>query len=493
MLVNAQVYQKSVADYYTLFAGIQSVSGEVPPPTMGHSATLLQDSRIVVLGGVGEEGVVSSLLRVLSLDMDGKWTWRAPEVSTSEVASPKRAWHTSTLVNDGVIVTAFGLDGDTSETSNDVLFLKTTDTTSGWQWSRSNPLASSVSPTIDASASVYTPNGRVLANSQATEDTSAGVDVQPSVAQNAMAAARTSLALTRPEFPYVATTEEPHDTQAEYTTSEAYSTSSVSRSSHVPSASTSKSSSSQNQGDQPATKGSVIAGTVTAAFVAALLAGAAALYVRKRASAQDADKAQIDADTSEPGAPPVSQLLYTRAAPKRMLSLGSAFSIHTTRNIHDIQDGITFERVTAREARDAVSEFGRLSPSSDTATILGPTAHAMTHASSADSAETRASVASYPFLTSVPRESELTSQNSHEGYDLGLNLIRSRSIESQESAGTVTPQFARWPSSLDPPELQDELRQARPSIDIAEHSSSNPFDDSHAVSPKIASSRSIGC
>lgn len=461
----------------------QSVTGEVPPSAMGHSAIPLEDSRIVVFGGVGEDGIATSKLRVLSLTGDGIWTWSAPDVSTSDILSPKRAWHTATLVNDGVIVTAFGLDGNTGKTANDILFLKTTDTTAGWKWTRSNPFASDSTPATDAFTAVYTPNSRVLVNAAAGNDeepvSSSVNNIEPSVAQHAMAAGRTSLALTRPEFPYVATTEASYETEAEYTaSSSAYIASSATRSTHVPAASAS----SASQDSQPASKSSVIAGTVTAAFVVALIAGAAALYVRKRASAQAADKGTAEMDSTDPSAPPVSQLLYTRAAPKRMLSLGSAFSVHTTRNLHDMHDGLTFERVTAREARDAVDEFGRLSPTSDTATVLGPTAHAMTHASSADSSETQASVASYPFLTSVPREAELTSANSHEGHDLGLNLIRSYSAGSQESTETITPQFARWPSSIDVLDTRDEITQARPSIDIAEHTRLNPFDDFNAVS-----------
>lgn len=456
---------------------------------MGHSAVILDDSRIVVFGGVGEDGVAASKLRILSQRSDGDWHWTAPDVSTSETSSPSRAWHTATLANNGIIVIAFGLDGITGDTANDVYFLKTTDTAAGWQWFHSNPLIASVTTTTEnASSSVYTPNQRVLVNAAAGDSVSASSAdslAEPSMAVNAMAAGQTSLALTRPEVPLYATADSSYETQEDYSTSSKpyISSSSISRSSRTPAASATTAS--QDSAQAPASKGSVIAGTVTAAFVAALLAGAAALYVRKRAASQGDDKTNGDPDTTEPGVPPVSQLLCTRAAPKRMLSLGSAFSVHTSRNMHDIQSGLTFERVTGREAREAVDEFGRLSPSSDSATVLGPTAHAMTHASSADSAETQASVASYPFLTSVPRAAELSSQNSHEGnqdMNTGLNLIRSRSIGSDASDGTIMPQFARWPSSINVSDGRDEMQQARPSIDIADHTGPNPFDDFHAVS-----------
>lgn len=464
--------------------------GEVPPSRMGHSAVQLEDSRIVIFGGVGEDGSASSTLRILSRDTNGAWSWMAPDTSTSEGTSPSRAWHTATRAGNGVLVIAFGLDGITGETADDVIFLKTTETSSGWQWSRTNPLASdtsAISSTLatDPAASVYTPDSRALVDANpdsSSQGDSSGPELTPTIAVNAMAAAQTSLALTRPERSDVATADSDEDAYQTEVAELSSSTRSSLKPSRTPESPASSAPASSSDAPAPTSKSSVIAGTVTAAFVVALVAGAAALYVRRRASSQGPEKTGADTDQPEPSVPPVSQLLYTRAAPKRMLSLGSAFSVNTMRNIHDLQseNDLTFERVTGREAREAVDEFGRLSPSSDTATVLGPTAHAMSHVSSADSAETQASVASYPFLTSVPRATELASEQSHEGYDLGLNMLRSRSIASTESGRTLTPQFERWPSSIDVSHSMD-VHGARSNIDIAEHNAPDPFDDFHAV------------
>lgn len=477
---------------------MQTITGEVPPPSMGQSATLLDGSRIVMFGGVGKDGVSSSNLRVLSRTIDGDWHWTSPDLSTSEITSPNRAWHTATLAENGVLVIAFGLDGLTGETADDVFFLKTTDSSSGWQWSRSNPSAMNTPPPAtspeEPSSAVYTPNSHVLVNVAADGDSDAitPAALDPSVALNAMAAAQTPLALTRPERSDLVTASD--DSYETDNTSEISSTHSTRSPSRTPQSPASSAPPSSEEVPATTTKTSVIAGSVTAAFVAALLAGAAALYVRRRASTQTGEQSRGEKDEIDSSnVPPVSQLLYTRAAPKRMLSLGSAFSVRTVRNIHDVQDGLTFERVTGREASDAldydnhVDEFGRLSPSSDSATVLGPTAQDMTHASSSDSSETRASVASYPFLTSVPRNDELSSQNSHEGHDLGLmNMLRSRSGESLDSGRSLTPQlqpqFTRWPSSIDFVEDSEEMHHARPSIDVTDHNVPNPFDDFNEVS-----------
>lgn len=458
----------------------ESATGRVPPSSIGHSATLLEDSRIVVFGGVKDNGAPSSELRLLSRTAQGGWCWTAPDVWTGEVTSPSRAWHTATLANDGLIVYAFGLDGSTGETAYDLYFLRTSGSDTGWQWYRTNPAAIDAilsRPTSQASdIPVYTGNAHVVLNAGADDGKSDPLSSQavldPSIARNAMAAAQTPLLLSRPERSHAVTASD-SDAETEIVSpSSSYTDKTLAPTRPPESPASSELPSSADTASTTTTKSSVIAGTVTAAFVAALLAGAAALYVRRRASQHPNGKSASDTDQVHSGIPPVSQLLYTRVAPKRMLSLGSTLSDHTVRNLHNLHaDGITFERVTRREAGDAVDfdEFGRLSPSSDSATVRGPTAQAMTHASSADSAESQASVASYPFLTSVARNTDSSSQSSHEEGHIDLG--------SQ-------PQFSRWPSSSPGGTDGDdgeESRGVRSSIDVTDESTSSPFDDFHAV------------
>jgi hypothetical protein len=450
---------------------------------MGHSATALNDGRIVVFGGVGEQGTPLPKTYILEISSDSSWHWSVPDVSNSIITSPARAWHSATLAEDGVIVVAFGLDGATGETVEDIYFLRTSPTMENWRWSESNPLALAASLTnADSVTSVYTPNSRVLVNVAADDGISnyPPATIDPAAMQRPMAAA-TSLALTRPTLHDALETGSPEgDDYLGPNTSSASSSSHMSASlySKAVASDTNARPSSGSSSTTTSSKTSVIAGTVTAAFVAALAIGAAALYVRRRASAQNTEKSVGGAggDSADSGAPPVTQLLYTRAAPKRMLSLGSAFSVQTSESMSELHHGgITFERVTGTEASEAVDEFGKLSPRSDTATIRGPTAHGMSHTSSADSMETTASVASYPFLTSVPRALDATSQDSHGGGDLGLNLLGIRSVDDEV---VKTPQFTRWPSSFDSVDAQAGSNQTR---SLSGNPTHNPFDDFHQV------------
>jgi hypothetical protein len=196
---------------------------------------------------------------------------------------------------------------------------------------------------------------------------------------------------------------------------------------------------------------------VTGAFVLAIVAGMAGLYFRRRASAsaKEADSADNEKEES---APPVSEMLYTRQAPRRMLSLGSTASYKSGRTSGYVEKSASqegrlsrdpaFMPLSVSEALEAVDEFGRLSPLKPSghrkrATLTErPVIEHMLSSSSLASEDSRASVAEYPFLTSVPilshqsqDASRPSSQTSHNPTQptLYTNLQRSHSLITSSS------------------------------------------------------------
>lgn len=409
----------------------QKVGGTPPEPRLGLTATALLDGRVVIHGGVGADGSSTPDVYVLDASVPTQWSWSQPSLSSSSTPGPGRAWHTATLTSEGVIVFAYGLDSVTGETKDDINFLQTTDSLENWLWSNSNPLtvAGSVNPHIlPASSQVTQP--KVLAQS----DTSFLNDTAPRPHNPKADMAGSLPGGNDPNGDEVSSDYSQVPTSATGATSPARQASDT-QTSTLAQASSSDSvtspftgSDKENAGTSDATQGSstkIIAGSVTAAFLLALGAGAVGLYMRHR-NAKTAEEGQAMREADN-GAPPVSHLLYTRQAPRRTLSLGSSIrsnrekSTASRRQGHRHQPSESFQPITEYEAREAVEEFGRLGQLSPqkpgftlheesdadahrrTAVLVGlATRPDIRQAASSDSMHSQASVASYPFLGSVP-------------------------------------------------------------------------------------------
>lgn len=444
----------------------QKIDGIAPQPRLGLTAAALLDGRVVVHGGAGSDGTSTADVYVLDTSTPAKWAWHQP---TLGAAGPGRAWHTSTLTDNGVLVFAYGLDSVTGETKDDIHFLQTTDSLKDWSWSTSNPLA--------VAGSV---KGHVLPNASGAAQPKVLAQTDAEFLNNTLPVPYNPKAALVGSLPGG---NDPNGDEASSaseqpvpsSTSPAVAHSTAVLSAAAPETTDSGSAASPFTGSSadastaadtaPTTSTEVIAGSVTAAFLLALAAGAVGLYMRRKASkSAEAAPSMAEADDS---APPVSHLLYTRQAPRRTLSLGSSIrsnrekSAASRRLGHRHQPSESFEPISEQEARETVDEFGRLglvSPQEPGFSLRQETeadAHRriallsgsrpdLQHAASSDSMHSQASVASYPFLGSmqIPHVEQRSSDDRPLRRQQSANtraLLRSHSLSTTSSKSS-----SRW-------------------------------------------------
>lgn len=376
---------------------------------MGHSAVSLGDGRILVHGGVGARNQVVPASYILN-PQDGNWTWTAVELADGSLNPPYRAWHSATTVKDNVVVIAFGMDAITGKTTDEIAFLSGHDST-GWTWSHKNPLyvppAQTTTSTSPFSYSLWSP--------PATSTSSAAVG--PII--NAPSEPISYGAVAAPNQPSTTS-----DDQLTPTVSSIFSSSNLGSS----------------DAQQQASSSRIVGGTVGGIFAAAAAAGLISWYLRRKRSS---DALVLASSEDEKDAPPVTKLLYTRKVPQRVLSLGSdasvrtaaAFVAHGAYGSMDSANGSSSFRVI--RPKSSIDEFGKIPGD-----VPAPQAvHIPSSGSDASEHSGRDSVASYPFLGSVPIRSnghERISSISATGSvsELGRTLLRSQSMRSSESSSS---------------------------------------------------------
>ncbi len=102
------------SELYDPGMGTWSTTGSMNVPRAGHTATLLKDGRVLVAGGINESpsGTTSELLDSAELYDPVKGTW-----STTSSMNVPRSGHTATLLKDGRVLVAGGSGGSYSISS----------------------------------------------------------------------------------------------------------------------------------------------------------------------------------------------------------------------------------------------------------------------------------------------------------------------------------------------------------------------------------------
>ncbi|CAO1615913.1 unnamed protein product [Parajaminaea phylloscopi] len=115
--------------------------GQAPTGRRGHTATLLKNKTVVIMGGLLEDGSLSNEVYTLDLTQyPAQWA-KAPLASDGVIGSPAKAYHSTVLVDD-VLIMAFGA-GEASETLSGSssappsLYYLDTAAPGGWRWSDS--------------------------------------------------------------------------------------------------------------------------------------------------------------------------------------------------------------------------------------------------------------------------------------------------------------------------------------------------------------------
>lgn len=126
-----------------------TAQGDVPSGRRGHTSTLLSDGRIVVIGGLLEGGHFTNEVFVLDgRQSPANWT-KATYAKNSTMEAPVKAYHSTVLVND-VLIVAFGAEHNSSNSSKarraeassqseseSSIFYLDTASAGGWRWSDS--------------------------------------------------------------------------------------------------------------------------------------------------------------------------------------------------------------------------------------------------------------------------------------------------------------------------------------------------------------------
>lgn len=529
-----------------------NIGGDVPSPRMGHSATGLPNGQVLLYGGTGHDNVTGGTTdtalaegqqALYLLDTTAPtWSWSLANLSTSSLASPPRAWHTATLVNDTVILVAFGLDLVKDDVSGEIFFLSfehdQVSNVTEWTWSADNPLAPrAVVGWGELLASEYagemaaqvqeesaaSPLPLKLAPRQFLSDNTSQRPNNPKSAALAdtfpsdpIPLERNTLSTVTSEAPSqtietsagtplaIPSSSQPHNEVSHATSPSAsmivssasqtsFFSTSTSQSSIPPSTTTSEAAATQGEatsgrseaGITSTSHTSVIAGCVTAAFILALAAGLVTYCVRRRSGRKDkGNRNELPPGftmmsspngnhTGDGQLPPVS-LLHTKTVPRRMLSLGSTASIATSRGTILADDTQPYgpSRYRGENPFEDVDEFGRMAappdaqkyrtqhpdPAMSLAPTAGPYLRLPPLAHTSDSSSIRstsesmgeASVASYPFLTSLPMlgsssfisAPSSSSHYSHETDDMTnassrKGIRRSRTVTTNSSGSTI--------------------------------------------------------
>ncbi|GAA6055024.1 hypothetical protein JCM3770_006699 [Rhodotorula araucariae] len=295
----------------------QPVLNMSPSPRMGHVAVLLSSGSILVHGGFSSAHAVLSDMFLLSPSFSG-WTWTELVISDHSMPSPALAYHTATEVAGETIVVAFGIDGATSAPSDAFWFLAVDEVAGTYTWT----------DTFDGNADAL-----VAASTNATASSAS------KFAKKAVDFVVNPKASTSTSAPYVQQTAAAAggyyggyggDAVAQSSASAWSSSTSITRtgvaSSAVPARSPTSAASSDGEDDQPATPKSTIIGASIGAVGAAVAAAGLLFFLFRRRAAHAVPSTPMMGSAGDGNAPFVSQLLYTRPAQARNLSLGSTLT-----------------------------------------------------------------------------------------------------------------------------------------------------------------------
>lgn len=330
----------------------------MPTPRMGHVAVTLPTGAILVHGGLGLDREPLSDLHLLVPPLRynpnsasaSAWTWIKPRLSTHSMAPPARAWHSATLISNGQIVVAFGIDGGTGVVSSEIMLLSMT-TTGAYSWTNSfpglpqkttiqaqiaNPKAIVPTPVVVVAPSPSAilspvPILSPVAVSPLAVSTSAApspVDTPSSVAAPApiVAPASPVPSVAPPEtlVPGSDSTGPPPSLKLPDAPG---STASESLDPLTASQQAEANARDAVSNAVTAKKTAIAAGSVGSLFALTALVGLGALFVRRRAAKKVATASTPSMDSTPTFAGPlVSTLMYTRARAGRTLSLGSTMS-----------------------------------------------------------------------------------------------------------------------------------------------------------------------
>ena len=377
------------------FCKNQHINGQAPSARLGHSMTVIGDGSVLLHGGIGAHNAKVTPTYILT-PKDGNWTWSPAALDFGSEASPMRAWHSATSVSSNTVVVAFGLDVDTGKTSSDIRFLAKS-ATGGWKWSSENTLLKSAAS-----------DEKVVSSSKVVSYTFAEVSSAPS----------TSTYVVPDYNPY---TNDPY-TQ---TVSDA--------ATPTPPGIFSQNNLGSADPAAQAASSRIVGGTIGGIAAFAAVAGAIGWWLRSKRNNEEVQSAgAVIGDQSEKAAEPVSQLLYTRKVPRRMLSLGS---MNSTSFTADAGYAANNGKSSFRLIRPAitVTEFGgtAVDPAQPAPAIISTSMSDRGHNTGRDS------VASYPFLRSVPinhgdSSSCEGSAESANGHGASM-LARSQSMEGSDS------------------------------------------------------------
>lgn len=423
---------------------------------MGHSAVLLPSGSILIYGGLSSTHVVLSDLQILN---PRTYTWTRLVISDASMASPALAYHSATLVEGGTIIVAFGLDGQTGLPSNQFWFLTIDEASGTYTWmdtfagngaaTASAIAARSTLPmpklarrgeTFAKKAVQFIPNPKADADGSSAVVTSQAASTAAAGAEYGNGGGGGGAAATTDPVAPVEATPTTSSAAPRYTppfASEATSASASSASSNsLPANAKSDSSSSSSTG-------TIIGASVGAIGGAVALVGLAFYFIRRRATSSSGSFRGPKTTTNmlaqsgngtDPGAPFVSQLLYTRPVQARNLSLGSTAPAFSPREMFDdnelpssvgAEDLVPGEDMAGVGSRGQglgvvqdpfadqhrVNEVGQLersdSGTSSTNGVVGGGGHGhggdATTGGGGVAAALQASVQSIPFLSSISR------------------------------------------------------------------------------------------
>ena len=303
----------------SLLARPQSVANLAPAPRMGHASVLLESGSILIHGGLSSAHNVLSDLFLLSPSTAG-WTWTQLVTSDDSEASPALAYHSTNQIVGGTIVVAFGIAGATSAPSGDFWFLTVDEDAGTYTWTdQFGGNADAVAALDEGDAAATTTFAakfskktfEVIANPKAQTSSAAAATVAPSL--GAYGPPESEAPISAPGY-------------APSSSSRA-----SARTSSSSSAAATAASASQADDEAPTPKSTII-GASLGAIGAVAAAGLLLFLVRRRAAqggVRGAPSSPVmgSAARGDSAAPPlVSQLMYTRRAQARNMSLGSTLS-----------------------------------------------------------------------------------------------------------------------------------------------------------------------
>lgn len=305
-------------------------------PRMGHVAVSLPSGGIVIHGGLGNDHAPTSDVHLLTppANSTSEWTWTTLPMSDDSITSPPRAWHTATMLSDGTIVVAFGIDSDTGIPSSDINFLTVANDPGVYTWKDTfdgvvadRPrivanIKAVLNPKLVTTVVVQTtitipaaPSPVVVAPSEPQSDTIVVANALPTLVIQPSNAPLISLIPLLPTLSNPASIS--HSTASSSSLDPTPSTSLVSPATIARDLAASQAAAEKRQTSIAASLGTII----PVLFLVLLIWFFSRRYFRK-------SHQEIKSPASFT-APFVSTLLYTRKVPSRMLSLGSTVSDHS--------------------------------------------------------------------------------------------------------------------------------------------------------------------